>query len=194
MPYEHHVLNYTCMHSELGHPPVDIPHVEGTARWIKNRHLWDIFSHDPRAAQQFVRVLQLSIMQEALAKASACDDLQLADTLARGLREAYQDQGDAAPKTVADLDARAGLADPGAKQRTPEEIAQGINPPPTTGVARDYMMQRLGAVAGIADLAAAMPLPPALIESLQRESDRLATLLVAFERAEQAESDVIAAK
>ena len=161
---------------------------ERTPQWQVSRHLQEIAQSDERVMDALAYIVELPVMKSAIARALEKADDALALDLATSLHEVYPDLGESGPRTVADLDARAGLQDPGRDTgRTMEEMLAGIGDPGTSGTARDYMMNRIGGVQGLAQVMeqSKISLPPALESSLQREADRLATLLIAFERAER---------
>lgn len=170
------------MNLELGRSSEPAPRVydavEATQPWLQNRHVEEILNNDPRVIAIFEKALQHPTVVTALEQAHAKDAQALVEDLADGLRQSYADLGADCPLTVADLTARAQLP----------ESANG-----TTGTPRDYFMHRLTGVANIADLSATMTLPPALHESLQREADRLATLLVSMDRADDVTDEAVAA-
>lgn len=170
------------MHLEFGKnydPTPRTPEAaENTQHWLQNRHVQKILKDDPRIAVILEKALQYAVMTAALEQAEEKDASALAADLADGLEQVYADLDEDCPSTIADLDARAQL----------DEAIHG-----TTGTARDYFTNRLMGVTNIADLTTTMTLPPALHESLRREADRLATLLVAMKRAEQSTDEALAA-
>lgn len=149
-------------------------------RHIMSAHLREAVAENENAQRVLERMLDAAEVREAMMAAEARNDDELATSLAEGLRASYSDLGEDCPTSLAMLDARANYSD-----------AQGESG--TTGTARDYLMQRLTAVGSILNLAGVMSLPDELQASLRGEADKLATLLVAFERADKGH-DQLAAK
>lgn len=142
-------------------------HIE---RWADLTHLNNVWEIQPSAVATFDRVVSSPAMEKALAAAERLEPEVLATVLADGLERSYSDLKDACPRTVEDLAAHEQLP----------EAPQG-----TMGTLRDYLMQRVGAVAGMLDIIRANPTSASSFASfLADETNRLATLLVSIERAE----------
>lgn len=152
--------------------------------WMKGWHVQNIMRKFPHVAESLQRVLRAVIMQDALRHALHMSHEELERNLLADLREGFAGLEGGTPRTVAELDARETLGEVALTHRTLEEIEQE-NVEQRTGGASDYFAQRLTTVSSLVDIAKMMPLSQEMRATLQSETDRLARLLVAFNRAEQ---------
>ena len=140
-----------------------------------------IVRNRPELGKSLEGILVNPTVAEALKRAARKDAQTLANDFANDLRESFGDLGDTCPTSIDTLDFRTNV---------PEDLGRKG----TTGMARDYLMQRLTGTVNIADFALIMTLPPDLQRSFEREADKLATFLVSLKRAvgESSDSEVAA--
>ena len=153
--------------------------------WMGNPHVQNIIAKAPRIAESLTRALTSDVLKDAIARASQYTNDELALRLTEDLEEGFPGLVGGAPQTVKDLDAREAMKkDPASTQRTMEEI-RATNLEQRTGGSSDYLAQRMVTVSGLLDFGDTITHFSGLEASLRREADRVATLLVAFERADR---------
>jgi len=152
--------------------------------WMNGWHVQNIMRKFPHVTESLQRVLHTAIMQDTLRRALQMSHEELERSLLADLQDGFAGLKGGAPRTVADLDAREGFGDAALLHRTFEEI-ENIPAEQRTGGVSDYFAQRLTTVSSLGDIAEMMPLSLEMKHALQSEADRLARLLVAFNRAEQ---------
>jgi len=142
-------------------------------RWQSSDRLNEVWKEAPDSLSVFDKVLDRPVVASALDRAEHINREELDEQLADGLRSAFSALGEDAPETLNDLDDRAKLAE-----------RSGV----LTGTARDYLAQRLMAIAGpLQFLDRGMKISPSQEAFLRQEADRLAIFLTAIEREEHAE-------
>lgn len=146
-------------------------HRSSLKRSGRNLRLESLFRDRPEAGFRLEEILRDPILVDALHRASEKEPDALARDLAAGFRASFPELGDRTPTSIETIDFRANAPDTGGGSGT-------------TGTARDYLNQRLMALTTIADLAKMRPLPSDLRASFEVEADKLATFLVALDRAE----------
>ena len=146
-------------------------HQSVLARWRDVERLNAIWSLQPSAISIFDQVVSLPEMEAALSTAQEQDEEILTSELSGDLTSAFGALRENCPKNLRDLDAR---------ERVPEGVRGGL-----TGTARDYLMQRLMTVRSLSSMRQSTgTLPGPLEQSFHSELRRLATFLIAIERAE----------
>lgn len=159
---------------------------------MNNPHVQNIIAKTPRLEAGLVRALASESLRDALIRAAQCDDGVLAENLATDLAEAFPELEGGVPRTVEDLEARETMKkDPAFTNRTVEEM-WATKLEQRTGGASDYLAQRMMAVLSLLDFGENISHFPKLEASLRREADRIATLLVAFQRADRIREDALA--
>lgn len=165
--------------------------------WLENTSVQNILGQFPQLRDSIERALRSEVLLGAIRRTREYSDALLAQTLEADLQEAFQGLEGGAPKTVRDLSARdATLKDPAGVWRSDEEIRR-TSKEQRTGGGADYLAQRLTAVLGLIDLFSGKTPPAPLDALLNREADRIATLFVAFQRADlelPEDSEAVAAK
>jgi len=149
-------------------------------QWPRNPRLESLIRDRPEVGERLEKILRNPTLVAALQRATEKDSDALARDLAEGFRASFADLGDKVPTSIESIDFRTDASD----------TVDGAG---TTGHARDYLMQRLMGTTGFADLAAIMTLPPALQLSFEQEADKLATFLVALDRAKPPSDEKLAA-
>ncbi len=151
-----------------------------TRQWPRNPRLESLFRDRPEVGVWLEKILRNPVVVEALGRATRKDPKALAHDLADGFRASFADLGNRVPTSIETIDFRADAPD----------TVHGTG---TTGTARDYLMQRLMGTMGFADLAVTTVLPPSLQLSFELEADKLATFLVALDRAKPLDEEKLAA-
>ncbi|MEI6510572.1 MAG: hypothetical protein WCO25_00830 [Candidatus Uhrbacteria bacterium] len=149
-------------------------------RWSRNPRLESLFRNRPEVGERLEEILRHPVMVDALKRATRKDPEALAHDLADAFRASFPDLGDRVPTSIDTIDFRSDAPDP-------------VGGTGTTGNAGDYLMQRLMGTLGFADLAKQMPLSSELQLSFDFEADKLATFLVALDRAKPPADEKLAA-
>ena len=149
-------------------------------QWPRNPRLESLIRDRPEVGERLEKILRDPTLVAALQRATEKDPDALARDLEEGFRASFADLGDKVPTSIESIDFRTDASD----------TVDGAG---TTGHARDYLMQRLMGTTGLADLAATMTLPSALQLSFEQEADKLATFLVALDRAKPPADERLAA-
>lgn len=149
-------------------------------RWSRNPRLESLFRDRPEMGEWLEEMLRHPVMVDALKRAARKDPEVLAHELADAFRTSFPDLGDRVPTSIETIEFRSDAPDT-------------VGGTGTTGNASDYLMQRLMGTMGFADLAKQITLSSELQLSFDLEADKLATFLIALDRAKPPADEKLAA-